>query len=117
MMMCHILVLIAIFLVSLENVHVQVYAASDTDELLSCNRLRNLAEHEDSIYSQYGEDGVLLALLDILGLENSRYVHNDIHRRTAMNIYTALPILTLLPFFLFLFVFDLQKSNICRIWC
>ena len=37
----------------------------------ACSRLHNLAQLEDHIFSQYGEDGVLLGLLDALGLENS----------------------------------------------
>ena len=34
-----------------------------------CRRLMDLANLEDGIFSQYHEDGVLIALLDILGTE------------------------------------------------
>jgi hypothetical protein len=59
-----------LILVLLSVLTVETAGSFDSDSL-SCNRLRNLAQEEDSIYSQYGEDGVLLALLDILGMENS----------------------------------------------
>jgi len=38
---------------------------------VACTRLVNLQDSEDFTFSQNGEDGLLLGLLDILGLENS----------------------------------------------
>ena len=53
---------------------VQILCSSTDAETLSgssCKRLRNLQEEEEHTYSQYGEDGVLIALLDIIGIEES----------------------------------------------
>eukprot|EP00606_Chrysophyceae_sp_TOSAG23-5_P001431 GSChrysophyteH2.ASY1.ANO1.1383.1 assembled CDS len=47
--------------------HVNCAAAGDD---IACTRLRDLSSLEDHVHSQYGEDGVLLGLLDILGTED-----------------------------------------------
>lgn len=39
-----------------------------------CDPLRNLQQYEEKIYSQNGEDGVLVALLDLIGLKTRFYV-------------------------------------------
>ena len=39
---------------------------------IRCRRLRSLSNSEDRVFSQYSEDGVLIALLDILGIDDKR---------------------------------------------
>jgi hypothetical protein len=39
-----------------------------------CSQLRNLQLYEEKLYSQNGEDGVLVALLDIIGVQSRFYV-------------------------------------------
>jgi len=44
---------------------------SGISKSVACTRLQNLQDNEDFTFSQNGEDGLLLGLLDILGMENS----------------------------------------------
>lgn len=44
---------------------------ADANDYL-CRRLRSLSNSEDGVFSQYSEDGVLIALLDILGIDEKR---------------------------------------------
>ena len=47
-------------------------AASTNSEDYLCRQLRSLSNSEDGVFSQYSEDGVLISLLDILGIDEKR---------------------------------------------
>ena len=65
------LIIVLYFIFLLIRTTLAEESSEKRDGLTACSRLRNLQEYEDSHYSQNGEDGLLLSLLDILGLENS----------------------------------------------
>jgi hypothetical protein len=56
-----------------------------TIEYIYENRLKNLQYFEDKIYSQNGEDGILLVLLDIIGIKSKYYVEFGVENGMECN--------------------------------
>lgn len=56
-----------------------------TIEFVYENRLKNLQYFEDKIYSQNGEDGILLVLLDIIGIKSKYYVEFGVENGMECN--------------------------------